>query len=264
MIKVRIDFENMESREYTHEFDFDFPADLVFRAAKSDNTHHINARYFSASDEMMAYLSEQRPDLKEMINNSCGTFMGRHNLGQKYGSIANENPIPVDLGFFDKNNGRYTCQADFSFPEKMILKETSIADIALLKSQSFLLTENMKDYIADFKPDLRKYFNKCIGKFIGVNRQWERERIKIEISFYNRETERGEKDTFVYVPKQMVFDVAGTEDIGKIACFGYDLSPEMLDYIKREYPATISDFDEFLYDFSGEDNVFTMILPEDA
>jgi hypothetical protein len=75
--------------------------------------------------------------------------------------------------------------------------------------------------------------------------------ITINLEFFSRETEFLEKEFEIQMPEEIVFKITETNDLNEIKCFGWDATPEIINYVKKHYPEIAKEFDDYDAQFTG-------------
>ena len=79
--------------------------------------------------------------------------------------------------------------------------------------------------------------------------------ITIALKFFDKKTEFLKKEFKIQVPSQMVFDIAKSDDLDVIHVYGFDVTPEMIHYVKKNYTDIAENFKKFDAQFTGAEGL---------
>jgi len=79
--------------------------------------------------------------------------------------------------------------------------------------------------------------------------------MKIRIEFYNKKTEFIEKDFYVDVPKELVFESADSKDINYINAHMFYPNENLIAHIKNKFPEQKENFEKYDVDCIGREGL---------
>ena len=75
--------------------------------------------------------------------------------------------------------------------------------------------------------------------------------MKIRFGFYDKKTEFIADELYLDVPEALIFKITETQDIQEIKTFGYDVTPELVEYVLEQRPKIAEKFEKYDAQFTG-------------